>query len=261
METDPRAAFERIFGDGDATSGQARAAQLARDRSILDGVLREGARLTQSLGPADRQKVEQYLDATRDVERRIQLAEKQSADRILPDIARPASAPERFDDFARLMFDLQVLAYQSDITRVITFMFGKEVSNRSYPEIGVAEPHHATSHHQNDPHNMEQVTRINVFHMQMFAYYIGKLRDTPDGDGTLLDRLTILYGGGMSDPNTHDHHNMPVLVAGGGSGRLKGGRHIEYPLDTPLTNLYLTLLETVGLPMEQFNDSTGRLPL
>ena len=261
METDPRAAFERIFGDGDSTNVRVRSAQMAQDRSILDGVTRDAANLQKAVGPGDRHKLAQYLDAIRDAERRIQMAEKQSAEVVLPEVDRPGGVPERFEDYAKLMFDLQVLAYQSDLTRVITFMIGKEVSNRSYTEIGVPEPHHATSHLQNDPHNMEQVTRINTFHMQMFAYYLNKLRSTPEGDGTLLDHSTILYGAGMSDPNVHAHQNLPAIVAGSGAGPLNGGRHIQYPQDTPLTNLFLTLLEGVGVPMDSFSDSTGKLDL
>jgi hypothetical protein len=261
METDPRAAFERIFGDGDSTSQRARSLQSQQDRSILDGVMRDAAALNKTLGPNDRHKLAQYLDATRDAERRIQLAEKRSGAMDIPEIVRPAGEPERFDDYARLMFDLQVLAYQSDLTRVSTFMYGKEVSNRSYPEIGVPEPHHATSHHQNDDFNMEQVTKINVFHMHQFAYYLDRLRSTPDGEGSLLDHSTILFGAGMSDPNVHAHHNMPAIVAGGGGIGRRGGRHVRYTEGTPLTNLFLTLLEGVELPMERFSDSTGRLDL
>jgi Protein of unknown function (DUF1552) len=156
---------------------------------------------------------------------------------------------------------LQVLAYQCDLTRVMTFMYGKEVSNRSYPEIGVPDPHHATSHHQNDKEKMEKVTKINILHVQMFAYYLAKLHSTPDGDGSLLDHSTILYGAGMSDPNTHDHHNMPVVVAGHAAGRITGGCHVRYALDTPLTNLFLSLLESVEVPMETISDSTVQLNL
>jgi hypothetical protein len=261
VETNPRIAFERIFGDGDSTNARMRSVQLEQDRSILDGVTRDAAHLQRALGPGDRHKLTQYLDAIRDAERRIQMAEKQSAEVILPTIERPAGVPERFDDHAKLMFDLQVLAYQCDLTRVITLMMGKEVSNRSYPEIGVPEPHHATSHHQNDPDNIAKVTKIDTLHVQMFAYYVDKLRSTPDGDGTLLDHSTILYGAGMSDPNIHDHHNLPAIVAGGGAGRVRGGCHLQYPENTPLTNLFLTLLEGADVPMERFSDSTGRLDL
>ena len=261
METDPRAVFERLFGDGDSTSARARLARLRQDQSILDGVTRDATRLQTKLGPGDRHKLGQYLDAIRDAERRIQLTEKQSAETPLPEVQRPAGEPERFDDYAKLMFDLQALAYQCDLTRVITFMFGKEVSNRTYPEIGVPEPHHATSHHQHDPQKMAQVSKINTLHMRMFAYYLHRLRSIEDGDGSLLDHSMILYGAGMSDPNIHDHHDMPTVIAGGGAGRIKGGRHIRYPMDTPLTNLFLALLEGVDVPMDRFSDSTGKLDL
>jgi hypothetical protein len=261
METDPRAAFERIFGDGGSTDPRARLERLALDRSILDAVTRDAASLQKTLGAGDRTKLNQYLDAIRDVERRIQLAEKQNTETPLPVVERPAGVPDRFDDHAKLMFDLQVLAYQCDLTRVITFMLGKEVSNRSYPEIGVAEPHHATSHHQNDKEKLEKVAKINAFHMQLFAYYLEKLRSTADGEGSLLDHSTILYGAGMSDPNVHSHHDMPALVAGGGAGRMRGGRHLKYPIDTPLTNLLHTVLENSDVPLEKFSDSTGRLDL
>jgi hypothetical protein len=261
METDPRAAFERIFGDGDSTNPRARLIQSQQDRSILDGVMRDASRLNAALGTGDRHKLAQYLDATRDVERRIQMAETRSGELPLADIARPAGEPEHFEDYAKLMFDLQVLAFQCDITRVMTFMFGKEVSNRSFPEIGVPEPHHATSHHQNDPVSIEQITKINTFHVQLFAYYLDRLRATPDGDGSLLDHATVLYGAGMSDPNTHGHNNLPTIVAGGGGVGRPGGRHVRYDENTPLTNLFVTLLEGVDVPVERVGDSTGRLDL
>jgi hypothetical protein len=261
METDPRAAFERIFGDGDSTAEPVRSLRLQEDRSILDGVTRDVVILQKALGHGDRSKLTQFLDSIRDVERRIQQTEKQSAETPLPELARPMGVPDRFEDYAKLMFDLQVLAYQCDLTRVMTFMIGKEVSNRTYPEIGVPEPHHATSHHQHDKEKMEKVAKINTLHMQMFAYYLEKLRSTPDGDGTLLDHATILYGAGMSDPNIHSKHDLPAIVAGGGAGHITGGQHLRYPLDTPYTNLFLALLEAIDVPMEKFSDSTGRLDL
>ena len=259
IQADPRNVFERMFGDGDAAGGEARLQRLAQDRSILDSVRRDAAGLQKTLGPADREKLSQYFDATRDIERRIQRAEKQNA--VVPDMARPIGVPDNYDEYAKLMFDLQVLAYQTDLTRVTTFMLGKEISQRTYPHIGVPDPHHYISHHQDEQDKLEKQSKINVLHMQLFAYYLDKLRSTRDGDGTLLDHMLILYGSGMSNSDVHSNKNLPTLVVGGGAGPVRGGSHRMYPEDTPMTNLLLTLLEKVDVRMEKFSDSTGTLDL
>ncbi len=254
METNPRAVFERLFGDRDSTDSAARLARIEADRSILDSVVRKATRLQQRLGSRDRAKLSEYLEAIRDVERRIQKAEEQSA-RALPLVEQPAGAPDTFEDYAKLMFDLQVLAYQSDLTRVITFMMAPELSARTYPEAGVADPHHAISHHQGDPEKLAKLVKIGTYHTTLFAYYLAKLQSTPDGDGCLLDRMNIIYARGMSDPNGHDPRNLPLVVLGTG---LKGGRHIRYD-GAPLTNLHMTMLAHVGVPVERIGDSTGEL--
>ena len=259
VETDPRNLFERMFGDGDSAGGRARLERLAQERSILDSVRRDAADLARTLGRSDRDKLGQYFDAIRDVERRIQLAEEQSA--AVPDMPRPIGVPDTYDEHARLMFDLQVLAYQSDLTRVATFMLGKEISQRTYPHIGVADPHHSISHHKDEQDKLEKLARINVLHMSLFAEHLDRLRSTPDGDGSLLDHLLIMYGGGMSNSNTHSHENLPTLVVGGAAGPVRGGSHQRCPRDTPMANLLLALLEQVDVPLEKFSDSTGKLVL
>jgi hypothetical protein len=261
MENQPRAVFERLFGDSDDTTQAARLARIQDDKSILDSLVQEVARLQKRLGPGDRVKVTQYLEAIRDIERRIQKAEEQSH-LVLPTMERPSGGiPATFAEHARLMFDLQVLAYQCDMTRVTTFLLSREVSPRTYTEIGIPDPHHGLSHHQNNPVSMEKLAKINTFHIEQVAYFLGKLQATADGDGTLLDHLTLLYGCGISDSNQHTHDNLPILVIGGGAGSIAGGRHLRVKKDTPLTNLQLTLLEKAGMPIEQFGDSTGRLEL
>jgi hypothetical protein len=259
MESNPRAVFERLFGDGDTTDPAVRRARMRRDRSLLDGVVERISDLQQGLGTKDRSKLAEYLDAVRDVERRIQKAEAQST-RELPVVEQPSgSAPASFEEYVRLMFDLQVLAYQCDLTRVITFMMTPELSARTYPEIGVPEPHHALSHHQNRAENLDKLTKLQTYHAGLLSYYLAKLKATPDGDGSLLDHLTLLYGSGMSDSNVHDIHGLPIVLIGGGAGRLKGGRHLTYAPGTPLTNLYLTILNKFGVPIERIGDSNGRL--
>ena len=262
MENNPRAVFERLFGDSATTDPSARLARMQKDRSILDSVTDKVADLQRELGPGDRVKLTEYLEAVRDIERRIEKAEHQSA-RDLPRLDAPSgSIPASFADYARLMFDLQVLAYQSDLTRVITFMIGKELSGRTYPEIGVPDPHHPLSHHQNDPVRLEKLSRINVFHLELFAYYLEQLRTTADGDGgNLLDQVVLLYGSGMGDSNLHDPRNLPMLAVGGGAGQIRGGRHLRFPRETPLTNLYMTVLDKVGVPSERIGDSTGAIEL
>ncbi len=256
-ENNPRVVFERLFGASDSTDPKVRAARLRQDRSILDSVTDRVKQLQRRLGSADKTKVNDYLTSLRDVERRIQKAEEQSAKEV-PDVARPAGIPESFDDHARLLYDLQLLAYQSDMTRVITFMYGREQSPRPYPQIGVPEPHHPVTHHQNDPAKMEKCAAIQRYHVKLFTDYLEKLRNTPDGDGSLLDHIVILYGAAISNSDRHTHGPLPTLLVGGGGGTLKGGRHLVYPEHTPLTNLQLTLLNLLGVPTERIGDSTGQ---
>jgi hypothetical protein len=258
MEYNPRAVFERLFGDGGTTDPLARVARMRQERSILDSVTEEAAGLGRRLSPGDRAKLGEYLEAIRDVERRIQNAEAQSA-RELPVVENPGGVPATFEQHAKLMYDLQVLAYQCDLTRVITFMVGREFSGRTYPEIGVPDSHHPISHHQGDPEKLAKLVKINTYHATLFAYFLERLRATPDGDGTLLDHMTIIYGGGMSDSNAHDFRNLPILLVGGGAGQLKGGRHIRYPKDTPLANLHLTLMDKFGVRVDSMGDSTGEI--
>jgi hypothetical protein len=256
-EAHPRLVFEALFGDGGSKAD--RQAALRRRASLLDFVKDDMDRLGRMLGPADRAKVSQYLDSVRDVERRIQTAERAVADNPLPDLERPTGAPASYTDHARLMFDLQVLALQGDVTRVITFQLARETSNRTYPEIGVPDPHHPLSHHGNDPAKIARMAKINQFHVSLFAEFLGKLKATKEGNGTLLDHSLILYGSGMGNPNVHDHINLPIVVAGGAAGGMKGGRHIRFAKATPLANLHLTLLDKVGVRLDKFGDSTGKV--
>jgi len=256
-ENNPRVVFERLFGASDSTDPKVRAARLHQDRSILDSVTDRVKQLQRRLGAADNRRVTDYLTSLRDVERRIQKTEEQSAKEV-PDVARPAGIPESFDDHARLLYDLQLLAYQSDITRVSTFMYGREQSPRPYPQIGVPEPHHPVTHHQNDPEKMAKCAKIQQYHLKLFADYLEKLRNTPDGDGSLLDHVMILYGAAISNSDRHTHGPLPTLLVGGGAGTLKGGRHLVYPEHTPLTNLQLTMLNLLGVPTEKLGDSTGQ---
>jgi hypothetical protein len=249
--------FERLFGSSESTDPRARASRLRRDRSILDSVNARVRELQQALGASDTRKVSDYLESLRDVERRIQKAEEQSTKEI-PDVQKPAGVPDGFQPHVELLYDLQLLAYQSDLTRVITFMYGREQTGRPYPQIGIPEPHHPLTHHQNDAEKMRKCTMIQTYHVRLFASYLEKLRATPDGDGTLLDNLVLLYGGGISNSDRHTHGPLPTLLLGGGAGTLKGGRHLVYPPDTPLTNLQLTLLDKMGVPAERLGDSTGR---
>ena len=256
MEADPRILFERLFGDGGTPA--ARRAELRRNASILDWVLDDMARLEGKLGAGDRHRVDEYLGAIREVERRIQQAERQTAESPLPTLQRPSSIPAEWEDHVKLMFDLQVLALQADLTRIVSFQMAREGSTRTYPQIGVPEPHHPISHHANDPEKMRKLAKINGYHVTLFAYLLEKLQSTPDGDGTLLDHTTYLLGSGMGNPDIHDHRNLPIVVARGGLGGKKGGYHIKYPDQTPLANLHLTLLDGVGVHLDSFMDSTGR---
>ena len=259
MENNPRAVFERLFGDGGTVDE--RRAEMRRDQSILDSVTDDMARLVRSLGASDRARVDQYVDAVREVERRIQRAEAQAGESTftLPD--RPVGIPEAYDDHARLLFDLLLLTYQADITRVFSLQLGREQSARTFPWIGVNEGHHAVSHHQDDPEKMASIATINTYHIELLAYFVDKLAATPDGDGSLLDHSMVLHGSGMSNGNLHNHKNLPLVLVGGGAGQLKGGRHIKFAEPTPMANLLLGLLDKAGLPAETFGDSNGRVDL
>jgi hypothetical protein len=261
MEYNPRVVFERLFGEGDSTDPAARLAMLQQRRSILDYVSGRIDRLQTQLGPGDRNKLSEYLDAIRDIERRIQKAEQQNAgNRLqLPLMERPSSIPETFEEHCKLMFDLQVMAYRTDLTRVITFMLAHAGSNRAYPVINISDGHHSLTHHQNNQEKIDKVAQIDAHLASMVAYYLEKLRSTPDQDGTLLDNVMIVYGSGTGDGNAHTHHDLPTVLAGGGAGQIKGGRHVRYPKETPLNNLFLNLLDKAGLPVEKFGDSTSKL--
>ncbi|RUL88751.1 DUF1552 domain-containing protein [Tautonia sociabilis] len=256
-EAHPRIVFERLFGEGGSAAD--RRAALRRRASLLDAVTEEIARLQSQLGPADRQRVDEYLESVREVERRIQQAELSSKDDPLPDLDRPVGVPSSYAEHARLMFDLQVLALRGDVTRIITFQLARETSNRTYPEIGVSEPHHPLTHHGNDPDKIAKMAKINQFHVSLFAEFLGKLQATPEGDSSLLDHCLYLYGSGMGNPNLHDHTNLPILVAGGAAGNMRGGRHIRFAEPTPLANLHLTLLDKVGVHLDSFADSDGTI--
>jgi hypothetical protein len=256
-EAHPRLVFESLFGEGGSKGD--RQAALRRRASLLDFVKDDMTRLGRELGPADRARIEQYLEAVRDVERRIQKAERDVADNPLPDLDRPVGVPAAYAEHARLMFDLQVLALQGDVTRVITFQLARETSNRTYPEIGVPDPHHPLSHHGNDPAKIARMAKINAFHVSLFAEFLKKLAETKEGNGSLLDHSLYLYGSGMGNPNVHDHANLPVIVAGGAAGGMKGGRHIRFDKPTPLANLHLTLLDKVGVRLDKFADSNGKV--
>jgi hypothetical protein len=257
MEINPRKVFERMFGQGGSASD--RVARIKEDRSILDALIKEASGLQSRLGASDRQTLTQYLDNVREIERRIQRAEKVQSDEALLLPERPAGVPFDFEEHVRLMYDLMLLAYQADISRVVTFMVSREVSNRTYTQVGVSDGHHAISHHQNRAEKMEKNVRIQTFNVGMLAEFVGKLEKTPDGDGSLLDRMALLYGSNMSNSNAHDHFPLPNLVMGGANGRLKGGRHLRYPDRTPMTNLLVSMLGKVGVRQEKLGDSTGEL--
>jgi Protein of unknown function (DUF1552) len=257
MENRPRAIFERLFGDAGNTGAKARLVY----RSVLDAVAEDVKRVRGKLGAADRGKIDQYLEAVRDVERRIQLAEAQG-DRDLPHPQIPISVPSIFSDYYKLMADLLVLAWQTDMTRVCTFQIGHEMSGRAYPELGFGDAHHSVTHHQGDREKIAKVIEINIFHTKMLAYYLDKLRSTPDGDGSLLDHALILYGGALSDGNLHLYTDLPLLLVAGGAAGIKGGQHVRYPRGTPMVNLLLTMLDKANVPyVAKLGDSTGRLGL
>jgi hypothetical protein len=259
-QNNPRAVFERLFGDTGNTDPKARLARIRQQRSVLDSLTQEVAHLQGNLGSADRQKLTEYLESIRDVERRIQLAEEQN-DQNLPVVGHPTGIPATYDEHVKLMCDLQVLAYQCDLTRVITLMLGREFSGVTYPQVGVPDAHHPITHHAGEAEKIAKVEKINAYHVTQFAYLLDKMRSTRDGDGTLLDHATLMYGTGMGECNAHDPRNIPLILAGGGAGTLKGGRHIRYPKETPLANLHLTLLDNFGVNRDRIGDSTGRLTI
>ena len=260
MEWNPRAVFEKLFGDSGSTDRSARARRLAQHKSILDSVTGKLADLKKELGPQDQVKMNEYTDAVRDVERRIQMAERQS-NIELPTLEQPLGAPPVFEDHLALMMDLKVLALQSDLTRVISFMISKEQSPRPYPQIGVPEAHHPLSHHNNIPELIEKMSKINRYHVQLFSQYLAKLKATPDGDGSLLDHITILYGAGLSNSNGHSGENLPQMLVGGSAGKIKGGRHLKFPNKPSQANLLLTIMDKMDYPVEKVGGSNGKLPI
>ncbi len=260
MEWNPRAVFESLFGDSGSTERSAREARLRQHKSLLDSVTEKLTDLKQELGPQDQIKVDEYTESIRDVERRISKAEEQR-DLELPTIRQPQGAPPVFEDHLALMFDLQLLAFQSDLTRVISFMIGKEQSARPYPQIGVPEAHHPLSHHNDVPELIAHMSKINRYHTELFSSYVGKLRATPDGDGSLLDHMTILYGSGISNSTRHAGNDLPIMLVGGGAGRLPSGRHLRYADEPSLANLLVTLMDKLDVPVDRLGGSTGRLPL
>jgi len=256
-EAHPRIVFERLFGEGG--NAAARSAALRDRGSLLDSFNGDIAKLKHRVGTPDRVRLDQYLDSIRQVESEIQRAEKAVAENRTPDLERPVGVPAAFADHAKLMFDLQILAFQADITRVVTFQLTREQCNRTYPEIGVSDPHHPTSHHGNDPEKLAKIAKINAYHISLFSDFLQKMKATPDGDGTLLDHSVYMYGSGMGNSSLHDHDNLPILVAGGAATGLKGGRHIKYEKPTNLANLHLTLLDRVGIHLDSFVDSSGKI--
>ena len=257
MEPHPRVVFERLFGDGGSAAD--RRAQARQTGSILDSVTQEALSLERTLGPSDRNKLSGYLESVRDLEQRIGRAEARGDEAAIDLPDRPIDIPDEFDDYARLMFDLLALAYQSDVTRVGTLMMARETSPRTFPQIGVPDQHHTVSHHRNDPDFIARKAKIDTYHITLLGHFLEKLRATPDGDGTLLDHSMIVYGGGIGNGNLREHTNLPCLVAGGGGGRLKGGRHLAYPEDTPMANLLLTVLDKAGVRAEELGDASGLL--
>ncbi len=258
-EAHPRLVFEKLFGEGGSKAE--RQAALRKRASLLDFVKEDMASLKRELGASDREKVDHYLDSIREVERRIQKAEVSVQENPEPDLDRPVGVPASYRDHARLMFDLQLLALQGDMTRIISFQLARETSNRTYNEIGISDPHHPLSHHGNDPGKIERMSKINSFHVSLFAEYLEKLAATPEGDGSLLDQSLILYGSGIGNPNVHDHTNLPILVAGGQAVGVKGNRHIRYKEPEPLANLHLTMLHKAGMKLDKFGDSDGLVSL
>jgi hypothetical protein len=259
MEVNPRAVFERLFGDGETTDPKARLKMMSEERSLLDFVRGDVARLQPTLGSRDKSKLDEYLEGIRDIERRIQKAEQQSATVQVPLIDRPSGIPDEFEEHAKLMSDLMVMAYQTDMTRVVSFMMAREGSNRSYRSIGVPDGHHSVTHHQNDPEKIAKTMKIDALHVKTFSYLVSKMDATPDGDGTLLDHTMLLFGSSIGDGNAHTHHDLPLVLVGGKSVGINGGRHIRYAPETPMNNLLLTMLDKAGIPAETLGDATGEL--
>ena len=258
LDNDPRSVFERLFGASGSTNPAARLERIKRDRSILDIVNEQLHRLNTRLGPADQTKFEEYLESIRDVERRIQRAEEQNS-RELPVVDQPMGIPSDYQEHARLMMDLLALSYQTDLTRISTFMLAREVSGRAYPEIGVSDSHHPLSHHQNEEAKLERLHKVNEYHFRQFAYLVDKLSKTKEGDGSMLDHTLFLYGTGISDSNTHFHDDLPIALVGGKAAGISGGRYIRYAKGTPLANLHVTILDKLGVHVDKFGDSTGML--
>jgi hypothetical protein len=257
MEINPRVVFDRLFGDG--ATAEERLERIEQERSILDAVTSDVRHLEGKLGANDRNRVAEYLDTVREIERRIQLAEKQNSNSDIAVPATPSGIPDDHEAHTKLMYDLMTVAFQADITRISTFMMAREVSYRTFPMLGISEGFHPASHHQNNPARLENLTKINTYHVGLVAYFLDKLRSTPDGDGNLLDHSLVLYGSGMSNSNIHNHAPLPVFVAGGAAGKMKGGRHLKYPENTPMANLLLTILDKAGVHEESVGDSTGIL--
>ena len=256
MQNNPRVVFERLFGDGGSTAD--RQSEFRKDRSILDAITSDLARLQREVGVGDQARVTQYLDAVRAIERRIQLSEQKDTE--LPELERPVGIPESYQEHVELMFDLTALAYQVDMTRVFTFMLGRELNGRAYPEIGIPDSHHGLSHHRYDLEKLAQLAKINTYHVSLFTHFLDELANMPDGDGSLLDHSLLMYGASLSDSNKHSHFDLPLLLVGGGAGQLKGGRHLQYPRDTPMTNLLVSQLDKAGVRLDDgLGDSTGRL--
>jgi len=259
-EINPRAVFERLFGDGESTDPKVRTARLEQQKSVLDYVSHSLARLQQRLGAGDRRKIEEYLDSVRDIERRIALAEEQSHTLTLPDLERPRAVPDDYVQYSKLMIDLMVVAWQTDMTRVASFMLGRDGSNRPYREIGIPDGHHSISHHQGDGEKLDKLIKIDELHVAMFAYLLKRLQETRDGEGTLLDHSLVLFGSSISESNIHTHDDLPIVLAGTANGRIGGNRHLVYGRETPLNNLFLNMFDLAGLPhVGGFGDSTGRL--
>lgn len=257
MEINPRVVFERLFGEGG--SAQDRLDRIQEDRSILDGITHQAGKLQANLGARDRVRMGEYLENLREIERRVQRAEKQSVGSLeVPEA--PVGVPDSYEEHAKLMFDLMALAYQADITRVFTFMLARELSQRTYPQVGVPDPHHATSHHQNDPAKLAKLVKIQNYHVTLLAHFLDKLKSTKDGDGNLLDHSLILYGSCMSNSNIHNHNPLPILLAGGAGGRVKGGRHIKNPDSTPMANLLTGILDKAGVE-QKVGDASGIIEL
>lgn len=259
VEISPRAVFERLFGDGGTTDPAVRLKLAKQDRTILDYVSADLGRMQSGLGTRDKSKLEEYLESIRDIERRIQKAEQQNAAMKMPVMERPVGIPDSFEDHAKLMSDLLVIAWQTDMTRVVTYMMAREGSNRSYREIGVPDGHHSVTHHQNDPEKIAKTQKIDEHHVKSFAYLLKRLDETKDGDGTLLDHSMLLYGSSIRDGNVHDHHDLPLVLAGGKSAGIKSGRHIRYKPETPMNNLLLSMLDKSGVPGDTLGDSTGKV--